>query len=85
MYGTRDAALNWSMEYTGTLQAAGYVQGKLNPCLFYNDKLDTAIMVHGDYVVGIGSEKNLEALRKTLTDKYKTKVDTFAPANRHVK
>ena len=27
MYGTRDAALNWSLEYGDTLRAAGYVQG----------------------------------------------------------
>ena len=28
MYGTRDAALNWALEYGDTLKAAGYVQGK---------------------------------------------------------
>ena len=36
MYGTRDAALNWSLEYASTLLASGYVQGKANPCLFYS-------------------------------------------------
>jgi hypothetical protein len=36
MYGTRDAALNWSLEYSDTLIAAGYVQGKGNSCLFHN-------------------------------------------------
>ena len=35
MYGTRDAALNWATEYGDTLRAAGYVQGKGNPCLFH--------------------------------------------------
>ena len=30
MYGTRDAALNWSLEYSDTLRAAGYEQGKSN-------------------------------------------------------
>ena len=34
MYGTRDAALNWAMEYGDTLRAAGYQQGRSNPCLF---------------------------------------------------
>ena len=31
MYGTRDAAANWSAEYGGTLVAAGYRQGKASP------------------------------------------------------
>ena len=35
MYGTRDAAFNWALEYGDTLRAAGYVQVKSNPCLFY--------------------------------------------------
>ena len=34
MYGTKDAALNWALEYGDTLRAAGYEQGKANPCLF---------------------------------------------------
>ena len=34
MYGTRDAALNWSLEYSNTLKASGYKQGVANPCLF---------------------------------------------------
>ena len=37
MYGTRDAALKWSLEYAATLRAAGYEQGRANPCLFYNE------------------------------------------------
>ena len=32
MYGTRDVALNWALEYADTLWAAGYEQGKANPC-----------------------------------------------------
>ena len=34
MYGTRDAALNGSIEYTATLAKSGYVQGKSSPCPF---------------------------------------------------
>ena len=33
MYGTRDAALNWSKEYGDTLKQSGVIQGKNNPCL----------------------------------------------------
>ena len=48
MYGTRDAALNWSKEYGDTLKQSGFVQGMNNPCLFMNHKLNVSIMVHGD-------------------------------------
>ena len=48
MYGTRDAALNWAMEYGETLRSAGYVQGKGNPCVFHKKALGVSVMVHGD-------------------------------------
>ena len=38
MYGTRDAALNWANEYGELLKAAGFAQGKRNPCLFHSEK-----------------------------------------------
>ena len=69
MYGTRDAALNWSKEYGDTLRAAGYVQGKHNPCLFFHKVKQVAIMVHGDDFVAVGSDVQLAGLRKTLEDK----------------
>ena len=32
LYGTRDAAQNWTQEYTKTIQAAGFNVGKASPC-----------------------------------------------------
>ena len=75
MYGTRDAALNWALEYGDTLRAAGYKQGKSNPCLFYHEEKDVAVMVHGDDFVAVGPNQHLEHVEKTLGDKYKIKVD----------
>ena len=75
MYGTRDAALNWSLEYGDTLRAGGYVQGRSNPCLFHNKSVGVSIMVHGDDFVAVGPKQHLAATRKTLEDKYKLKVD----------
>ena len=34
MYGTRDAARNWEMEYTGFMRDAGFKQGIASPCAF---------------------------------------------------
>ena len=85
MYGTRDAALNWSTEYTKTLTESGYVQGRASPCLFYNAKLDVAIMVHGDDFVAIGNDKGLADARKVLEHCYKLKVEILGDGKDCVK
>ena len=85
MYGTRDAALNWSTEYTKTLTESGYVQGRASPCLFYNVKLDVAIMVHGDDFVAIGDDKGLGDARKVLEHCYKLKVEILGEGKGCVK
>ena len=53
MYGTRDAALNWSLEYGETLRAARYVQGNASPCIYYNKSVDVSVTVHGDDFIGV--------------------------------
>ena len=75
MYDTRDAALNWAIEYCDTLKAAGYVQGKGNPCLFFNEGIGVAVMVHGDDFIGVGPDKHLDNLKSTLENKYKLKIE----------
>ena len=37
LYGTRDAAQNWTKEYTHLLQSAGFTVGKASPCNFYHE------------------------------------------------
>ena len=69
MYGTRDAALNWAMEYGETLRAAGCVEGKTNPFLFRNKSLGVSVGVHGDDFVAAGPNKHRAATRKALEDK----------------
>ena len=48
MYGTRDAAYNWEMEYTRVLLAAGFRQGVSTPCIFIHDERRIRVCVHGD-------------------------------------
>ena len=69
VYGTRDAALNWALEYGDTRRAAGYEQGKANLCLFYNFELDVSVMVHGDDFVAVGLDKHLDSIKTALSDK----------------
>ena len=75
MYGTRDAAQNWSMEYADTLKRDGYIQGRANPCLFRHPESKVMIMVHGDDFVAIGTDKQLAKTKETLKNKYKIKVE----------
>ena len=85
MYGTRDAALNWSAEYTKTFADSGYIQGRASPCLFYNEQLDVAIMVHGDDFVAIGDDAGLADARNVLEDCYKLKVEMLGNGAGQVK
>ena len=58
-----------------TLQAAGYVQGKANPCLSYHAEFHVSIVVHGDDFVAVGPAQHLDNIKSTLSDKYKIKIE----------
>ena len=77
MYGTRDAAANWAAEYTATLLEHGFIQGEANSCLFQNPVTKTAVMVHGDDFVAVGSGAGLKKTREALENKYCLKVQTL--------
>ena len=81
MYGTRDAALSWALEYGDTLRAAGYEQSKANPCLFDHFELDVSVMVHGDGFVAVGPDKHLDKVKHTLSEKYKIKIEQLGYGN----
>ena len=59
LYGTRDAAQNWSIEYTRTLCAAGFKAGKASPCNFVHTTRDPALTVHGDDFTATGPIEDL--------------------------
>ena len=55
LYGTRDAAPNWSRTYTEFLTEIGFDVGACSPCNFYNKVRDMALTVHGDDFTVTGS------------------------------
>ena len=59
-YGTRDAAQNWTKEYTQALQAVGFTAGKTSPCNFYHKQAEISLSVHGDDFTVSGPERSLE-------------------------
>jgi hypothetical protein len=48
MYGTRDAPQNWEFEDGESMEEAGFVNGRLTPCLFYHEPRDLGVVVYGD-------------------------------------
>ena len=58
IYGTRDAAMNWTAAYTNFALSIGFEKGKGCPCNFYQ-KRGLAMTVHGDDFTSTGSTKNL--------------------------
>ena len=79
MYGTRDAAINWSDECTKTLVKDGYKQGRANLCLFWHPSKKADVMVHGDDFVALGSDESLKSTMRSLEEKYKIKVQVLGP------
>ena len=47
LYGTRDAAQNWTAEYTGFLMSIGFATGVASTCSFWRKDRELYISVHG--------------------------------------
>ena len=85
LYGTRDAALNWTAAYTSVLvNKMNFVQGKSTPCAFYHEKWQIRTLVHGDDFVSEGPEKNLLAMDEMLRKEFEVKTEILGPEKRHV-
>ena len=48
LYGTRDAALNWTEEYTSRLIALCFTAERATPCNFWHEERELFVTVHGD-------------------------------------
>ena len=55
MYGTLDAASQWSEHYSQTLVAAGFKAGRASPCHFYHDDRQLWVLVRGDDFFSVGA------------------------------
>ena len=71
MYGTRSAAQDWQHEIKRRMSSIGYVQGKSNPCLFYNPSSEVACLVHGDDFLAAGGESALKQFKEQLAKEWK--------------
>ena len=79
MYGTRDAAKNWSMEVERAMGGLEFKAGVYNPCLFYNERRRISALCHGDDIVMVGRRKWLEEAHRAMTKKYDVKTKWIGP------
>ena len=83
LYGTRDAAQNWTHEYTRTLTNAGFRVGTASACNFFHPEWEVAVTVPGDDFTAAGPEDGLRKFRKALEERYEIKVDVLGPGPDH--
>ena len=60
LYGTRDAALNWSLQYTRVLLNMGFQKGSSSPCTFFHPGESICLTVHGDDFISEGTLGSLQ-------------------------
>lgn len=85
LYGTRDAAMNWTKCYTELLVNNGFSVGKANPCNFYHGNRQVSVTVHGDDFTSTGRERDLKWLERIFTSKFDTKTEYLGPGSHHQK
>ena len=76
MYGTRDAARNWSEELRSTMIGMRADPGLATPCTFHlrRDGYDARIVIHGDDIVVAGLRHELDLVQKSLEERFSMKV-----------
>ena len=79
MYGTRDAAANWSDEYTQRLVEMGFKSGRATPCVFHHEEKGLRAYIHGDDFVVVGLPQNLKWMQERLERKYELTVEVLGP------
>ena len=79
LYGTRDAAKNWSQTYTAFLNQIGFTIGLGSTCNFSHQQRLLAMTVHGDDFTAAGSDQDLAWLRAQFEQKFEVKVQILGP------
>ncbi|CAK9030739.1 Putative mitochondrial protein [Durusdinium trenchii] len=75
MYGTRDAAYIWQQSYTDVLNRAGFKRSAAWPAIFFHEKLEARLLVHGDDFVILGDDAAQQHVEKALREAYDLRVD----------
>ena len=79
LYGTRDAAQNWTAEYTKFLQSLGFRVGKASTCNFTHTGRSINLTVHGDDFAIVGPAAQIGWLSRKMQERYDIKLDVLGP------
>ena len=79
LYGTRDAAMNWTAVYTEFLISIGYAKGKSCPCNFNHPSRGLATTVHGDDFTSTGSTRSLLWLKAQFEERFEVTAKLLGP------
>ena len=70
MYGTRDVAQNWVLEYSKFMQDLGFTRGQASSCVFYHQGLNIRTVIHGGDFTLLGNAEDLDWFRTHISCKY---------------
>jgi hypothetical protein len=73
MYGTRDAAQSWELEYSEMMIEAGCKQGSHSACAPYHKEKDARAVVRGDDFKVLGSRSGLDRFREVIQRRMEVK------------
>ena len=83
LYGTRDAAMDWSNRYTKLLQRIGLIQGKSSPCNFHHPDKNIVTNVHGYESTSTNRRYDLEWLDRKVQEPVEIKTNYSSPTKDH--
>ena len=81
LYGTRDAAQNWTKAYTEFLESVGFQKGLASPCNFHHPARRISLTVHGDDFTSTGTPAALHWLDSQLRSRFDMKTEKLGPGD----
>ena len=80
LYGTRDAAFNWTAAYTRVLcETLGFAKGQSSPCSFRHEGRGINLAVHGDDFFSKGTAEDLKWFSDELLKHFQIKTEVLGP------
>lgn len=74
LYGMREAASAWELDYSLKLKGEGFVEGASARTVFYNAETKTRCVVHGDDFTFLGYKSELQKVKAKMAEWYELKV-----------
>ena len=74
MYGMRRAAHAWEEWYSRKMEAAEFLRGVGSSVVFFHNRRDVSVLVHGDDFVAVGEDEDLEWFKRLAVGWFEMKV-----------